>query len=730
MNNFARTSLAVLALSVCFSAADAAQIWRIKGGATSMFFHHSNLEGLGISVGGYAGTINWNAVMEDQRSFAISGDSTLMFETQNGRFVRFVGGSIATKGGFNMNVRGRQISYQNFATNPNGEDPESDLSIYPTTKSGNQFKIDVQKPLVNFDFDNRRLNIAMMDLAISNSMATALRERNATGFPIGVINFDADVEFVSGDPNERPNDRLPNLQLTQDVGLSAMSGVAQVGRIGTYPNGTAGLAISTTSCGIGTGDIPWFAPMNVNHPVIVQNLYSLRGGRFEQIGEAYLKHGFLSTNSGGCGTCDHPGTGALLGPGCSDTYGTGNNSDRRYLGPRGEVNPLTGVWDCNNSLFSNFQPDCVDRRNTTTVGLDAVARRIEVPDQDLIGGANVVFEAYYITPGDINTYNQIAWRRATPVISGSNWTFSGLTAMTLGPAIMGWGDRQKIAEPRTDGDAIVAVKVINLGGGQYSYDYAVYNHTLDRKVRSFKIPIETGLNITNVQFRDIDNLTTNEWTYNYSNKGYITFQTGTPGSPNANPLAYGSVYNFRFTANIPPVLASNAELGLFQAGAFSSVNAEIDGPTRPQPIAVSGTINLQDWVGSPQQVTLELVPTDSSPTETVTVTPNGSGAYSFNTTLRGEFNVFAKASHWLRKSLGSPLLISSSAINSVNFSLVNGDVDGDNEVGSSDLSAVSSAFLASVGDPNYNANADLDGDGEVGSNDLSILSNNYLLSGD
>lgn len=695
-----------------------------------MFFHHSNLEGLGITVGGYAGTINWNAIMEDQRSFAISPDSTLMFETQNGRFVRFVGGSIGTRGGFNMNVRGRQISYQNFATNPNGDDPESDLSIYPTSRLGNQFRIDVQKPLVSFDFDNRRLNIAMMDMAISNSMATALKERNATGFPIGVINFDADVEFVSGDPNERPNDRLPNLQLTQDVGLSAMSTVAQVGRIGTFPNGTAGLAISTTSCGIGTGDIPWFAPMNPNHPVIAQNLYSLRGGKFEQIGAAYLKHGFLSTNSSGCGTCDNPGTGALLGPGCADTYGTGNNSDRRWLGPRDEVNPLTGVWDCNNSLFSNFQPDCVDRRNTTTVGLNAVARRIEVPDQDLVGGANVVFEAYYITPGDINTFNQIGWRRATPVSSGSNWTFTGLTAMTLGPAIMGWGDRQKIAEPRTDGDAIVAVKVINLGNGTFSYDYAVYNHTVDRKIRSFKIPIETGLNLTNVQFRDPDTNAANDWSFNYSHKGFITFQTGAPGSANANPLTYASVFNFRFTADIGPVLASNAELGIFEPGAFSTIGTEIDGPTRPQPTAVSGTINLENWGGNPQQVMLDLVPTDGGPTETVAVTPNASGAYSFNTTLRGEFNVFAKASHWLRKSLGSSLLISRTGLTGVNFSLINGDVDGDNEIGASDLSAISSAFLATVGDSNYSASADLDGDGEVGSSDLSIISANFLLSGD
>ena len=64
------------------------------------------------------------------------------------------------------------------------------------------------------------------------------------------------------------------------------------------------------------------------------------------------------------------------------------------------------------------------------------------------------------------------------------------------------------------------------------------------------------------------------------------------------------------------------------------------------------------------------------------------------------------------------------------FSLINGDIDGDNEVGPGDFGILSSAFGSVDGDPNWDPEADLDGDGEVGPSDFGILSANFGLSGD
>lgn len=94
--------------------------------------------------------------------------------------------------------------------------------------------------------------------------------------------------------------------------------------------------------------------------------------------------------------------------------------------------------------------------------------------------------------------------------------------------------------------------------------------------------------------------------------------------------------------------------------------------------------------------------------------------------------------HWLRANTGV-VTFTGGSVSGVDVTLINGDVDGDGEVGGNDLSILSSSFLTAwdgTGDIeaawlNTPAGAaDLDEDGEIGSSDLSILSTNFLLSGD
>ena len=61
-----------------------------------------------------------------------------------------------------------------------------------------------------------------------------------------------------------------------DVAIVQVQSLQSVGRVGTYPNGRNGLSMSTTACNVGSDNIPWFAPMNVAHPVIAMNLYRSR----------------------------------------------------------------------------------------------------------------------------------------------------------------------------------------------------------------------------------------------------------------------------------------------------------------------------------------------------------------------------------------------------------------------------------------------------------------------
>ena len=118
--------------------------------------------------------------------------------------------------------------------------------------------------------------------------------------------------------------------LGPDVIVADLHGTAYFGRVGDLH----AYAIGTVSCNIGDMDLRWESG-NEFHPVISQNLYRLKDGRIEHSGMSWLKHGFLTVNSGICGECPPGGTGNHLSPGCSDPYGAHLNGSRPRLGPRG-----------------------------------------------------------------------------------------------------------------------------------------------------------------------------------------------------------------------------------------------------------------------------------------------------------------------------------------------------------------------------------------------------------
>ena len=106
------------------------------------------------------------------------------------------------------------------------------------------------------------------------------------------------------------------------------------------------------------------------------------------------------------------------------------------------------------------------------------------------------------------------------------------------------------------------------------------------------------------------------------------------------------------------------------------------------------------------------------------------GTFQFNSDAApGTYTAYVSSSpHWLTKAVPNVVIGAPTTV-VVNASLINGDVDGDNEVGPGDFGALSAAFGSVEGDANYNENADLDGDGEVGPSDFGILSANFGLSG-
>ncbi len=340
---------------------------------------------------------------------------------------------------------------------------------------------------------------------------------------------------------------------------------AAVGDISAYSFGA-------TSCNIGTEDALWIVN-TPDHPLVHQAIYRLMNGRIEQLGQSWLKHTFGTIDNGICGTCNGH-LGQVLGVGCSDPYLAGQNGDRTLLGPKWEVNATTGEFP-----YPFSSPPYSG----------SIARRLQVLTSEikpsLNPGAVYFAEVQYISADEAqagNGLNNASYRRIsfpsptdTPVLHDS--------VVRMEPAISAW----KAIDPAVTlvnadypeqglvARFIVAAKATDLGNGAWEYEYAVRNMNSHRSARAFSVPLAEGAAVTAPDFRDVRyhsgdgidgvNFSGTDWTHAAAdNRCSWTTQTFAE-NPNANALRWGTMYNFRFRASVPPI-TGEARIDLFREG--------------------------------------------------------------------------------------------------------------------------------------------------------------------
>src|SRR5436190_637706 len=437
--------------------------------------------------------------------------------------------------------------------------------------------------------------------------------------------------------------------ITGDIG--EIGGLQQFGSAGTL----VGLAVSTTSCNAGNQVVNFLALPATIHPVIPHNLYRMSGGssndeRFEQIGQSWMKHAFGADQANNCFQCQPGGDFSHLGVGCSDTYANFQNAEPNDLGSRALINPFTGV----------FQSTANDHSGHTHTG---TSHRILVEGSDLNTtlnpGATYYAEVQYISsdeyawcqshPGECNMYNNASYRRYN--VSGTtSFTFAevGSTVRVLG-AVHAWPGatiNPIEPEPGVDGRAYIAYKVTNPSAGVWHYEYALYNENLDRAIQSFSVPLGCAITLSNPGFHAPLNhpgfpndgtvgdagFSNAPWTRTQTT-GAVTWSSETfAQNQNANAIRWGTLYNFRFDSNKPPV-ATNATIGFFKTGAPTTVailgpNACEGVPTPTPTITPAPTPSP-----SPTPTPTPSVTPPSSPTPTATQTPPGAQALNLSTRM-------------------------------------------------------------------------------------------------
>ncbi|MFO0833283.1 MAG: hypothetical protein U0637_15735 [Phycisphaerales bacterium] len=346
-------------------------------------------------------------------------------------------------------------------------------------------------------------------------------------------------------------------------------------------------SVGTTSCNLGNQPLTWIDtdPSN-QYPVISQNMYRLVNGRFEQLGQAWLKHGFCALQGTVCSSCTPGGSCDALFPGCSDPYGSGLNGTQGGLGPKHVVNPATGY----------FPGDSTSLIGTST-GDGTLKARLQVLQSDLTTPGSLFFvSSTYIQPEDVlagNVNNSQSYRRIT--VSSANYAISLVdSTKRQEPAIKAWqqygggtSGGTGIADPSVvltpvdvpgDGRFWVGSKAIDMGGGSYRYEYAVYNHNSNRACSGFSVPLTGATTTSAYYFHDVpyhsgEIQTGTDW-INTTSAGSVAWNYANDQAQDnrENVIRWDTIYNFSFIANAAPTTGA-VNLAIFGAGSPSSMNA-------------------------------------------------------------------------------------------------------------------------------------------------------------
>jgi hypothetical protein len=330
-------------------------------------------------------------------------------------------------------------------------------------------------------------------------------------------------------------------------------------------DGIHAYSVGTTSCNVGDQPLWWCDEDraycdDTQHPVIAQNLYRLKDGRFEQLGASWLKHGFFSVNQPdvSCGpSCGPTLGGDQLGVGCTDPYSASLNGERgRNFGGRSEVHPTSGLFP-----FPATEvpfPQVIDQRlQVAQNDLDPV----------LNTGALYWVEGHYVAADDAaagNGLNNASYRQVTVAGGSLDLQVTGATFREQ-PAIAAWPTIDPEVELLTLDSASlagterfhVARKVTELEGGLFHYEYAVHNLNSNRGARALLVAFPAATTISGVGFRDVDAHSgepydTTDWDTAVGADS-IEWSTETCDvAPNANALRWGTMYSFWFDADRPP----------------------------------------------------------------------------------------------------------------------------------------------------------------------------------
>jgi len=609
-----RAALTCVAVLVAGSAAlpaaaatpEKVQTWTAWGGTVGVRWNRELAADLGLTLG-TASARHARLSEREHEVFDLRQVGSLEFDVRNGSLRGFVGGALQARGGHAIDTPSGRIDLTDFRLVPRAGDP----LILDIVGSDGKAWFYADRLMYELIESGQRLAVRTMDVRITPELARRLGQPAVAGWAIADMQMTTEV-LRQGSGGSQPQP----LAVFKWHGTPAPDGVSsyladlfmtnftvQYSRCnGCTGDGGAGVAVFTpsstlrnnvnngalsptvandplgTSTALWAADIPWWqkfsgsnAPYNNDqHPYLIWNLYRLNpDGTMDQIGRSGVKHAFLTVNTA---CIENPGNSHILGLGCGDTYGTGNNDSSNDLGPRSEIIPFSNLWGRCGSIYDT---NCDGVANASGNGV--YDQRLTVRESQFSGapraGSTYLFESWYLAREDINILNSMATKRVTFTRSGSVWAVGGNDQYRLGPAIDRWVDPAAPGPNASSSDVStpegrfkVAAKATDLGGGRWRYDYAAMNLDFSRArtegaspnlrvvsnlgFDNFSVPVGSAT-ITDLVFGDGDLDASNDWVSSIRD-GRVYWTSSTRG----NALNWGTMFRFSFITNQAPSTAT------------------------------------------------------------------------------------------------------------------------------------------------------------------------------
>jgi hypothetical protein len=582
------------------------QHWSAWGGTVGVRWNRELASDLGLTLGA---AVNRQAELSPGQNemFSLRQTGTLEFDVRNNNLYAFTGGALQAVGGYAIAAPGGPIDLTNFTLVPRTGGAPGSVPILDIVSADGKAWFYVDRLMYELIDSKQRLAVRTMDLRVSPELAARLGHPEAAGWAVADLQMTTDVQRQGTETNVLATPKwhgqavpgVPGAVYQADLFMADMTfqysrcdlctGEGGNGRTVFTPsstlknnvnNGSAAVTVAGdalgTSSALYAADIPWWqkfsgvnAPYsNDQHPFLIWNLYRFNpDGSIDQIGRSGVKHAFLTLNTA---CLEDPGNSHILGRGCSDVYGVGNNDSNNSQGPRSEIIPATNQWGRCGSIYDT---NCDGIANATPLGV--YDQRLVVRESQFSGtgntGATYLFESWYLAREDVNILNSMATKRATFTRNGSLWAVGGNDQFKLGPAIDRWVDpaapgpnASNVQVVTAEGRVKVAAKATNLGSNLWRYDYAVMNLDFSRPVTQgaepnlrvvsnngfdwFNVPVGNAT-LTDLKFSDGDLDTTNDWQPALSRSGMI-WRPITRSNPNY--LNWGTMFRFSFISDRAP----------------------------------------------------------------------------------------------------------------------------------------------------------------------------------